>query len=115
MDLKELLQLTVDKKASDLHLTDNSPPIIRIDGKRILTDHPPLKREELKKTIYGVLTDTQKEKFERDKELDFSLALEGLERFRVNVHIQRGCVDPSILALSKAGSLGSDRTRNCLE
>ncbi|HQP09812.1 MAG TPA: type IV pilus twitching motility protein PilT [Candidatus Omnitrophota bacterium] len=93
MDLKELLKLSIQKKASDLHLTENSPPILRIDGKLVLTDHKPLIKEELKKSIYSILSDNQKEKFEKDRELDFSLALEGLERFRVNVHIQKGSVE----------------------
>lgn len=93
MDLKELLKLSIQKKASDLHLTENSPPVLRIDGKLVLTDEKPLTREELKKFIYGILSDNQKEKFERDRELDFSLALEGMERFRVNVHIQKGSVE----------------------
>ncbi|MCK5012305.1 MAG: type IV pilus twitching motility protein PilT [Candidatus Omnitrophica bacterium] len=93
MDLKELLKLSIQQKASDLHLTENSPPVLRIDGKLVLTNEKPLIKEELKKSIYAILTDNQKEKFERDKELDFSLALEGLERFRVNVHIQKGSVE----------------------
>ncbi|MBN1869908.1 MAG: type IV pilus twitching motility protein PilT [Candidatus Omnitrophica bacterium] len=93
MDLKEQLKLSIQQKASDLHLTENSPPVLRIDGKLVLTNQKPLVKDELKKTIYAVLTDLQKEKFERDKELDFSLALEGLERFRVNVHIQKGSVE----------------------
>ena len=94
MDLKELLKITIQRKASDLHLTENSPPVLRIDGKLVfLEEEKPLKKDELKKSIYGMLTDNQKEKFERDRELDFSLALEGLERFRVNVHIQRGSVE----------------------
>ena len=93
MDLKELLKLSIQQKASDLHLTENSPPILRIDGKLVLTNEKPLIKEELKKSIYAILSDNQKEKFERDKELDFSLALEGMERFRVNVHIQKGSVE----------------------
>lgn len=93
MDLKELLKLSIEQKASDLHLTENSPPVLRIDGGLALTDMPPLTRDELKKSIYGIITDAQKEKFEKEKELDFSLALEGMERFRVNIHIQRGCVE----------------------
>ena len=94
MDLKELLKITIQKKASDLHLTENSPPILRIDGKLVFVeDAQLLKKDELKKSIYGMLTDNQKEKFERDRELDFSLSLEGMERFRVNVHIQRGSVE----------------------
>ena len=93
MDLKELLKLSIQRKASDLHLTENSPPVLRIDGKLVLVDADRLGREEIKKAIYGMLSDIQKEKFERDRELDFSLALEGLERFRVNVHIQKGSVE----------------------
>ena len=93
MDLKELLKVTISQNASDLHLTESSPPVTRVDGKLILMNHPPVNRDELKRAIYGILSDTQKEKFERDRELDFSLALEGLERFRVNVHIQRGSVE----------------------
>ncbi|MCA9407455.1 MAG: type IV pilus twitching motility protein PilT [Candidatus Omnitrophica bacterium] len=93
MDLKELLKLTIQEKASDLHLTENSPPILRIDGRLNLIDHASLNRDELKKSIYGILADHQKEKFEKDLELDFSLQLDDSERFRVNVHLQRGSVE----------------------
>ncbi len=93
MELRELLLLTIEKKASDLHLTENTPPVLRIDGNLILTKMQPLAREEMKKMIYGMLSDSQKEKFEKDLELDFSLSLPGLDRFRANVHIQRGSVE----------------------
>lgn len=93
MELRDLLLLSVQKKASDVHLTYDSPPILRIDGKLTVTNKDPLSREELKKMIYGMLTDNQKEAFERDKELDFSLSLSGMDRFRVNVHLQRGSVE----------------------
>ena len=96
MDLKELLKVTISQNASDLHLTESSPPVLRVDGKLIFMNHPLVSRDELKKSIYGILTDSQKEKFERDRELDFSLALEGLERFRVNIHIQRGSVEAAL-------------------
>ena len=93
VDLKQLLKQTIEENASDLHLTENTPPVLRIDGKLVLTRYPPFTKDELKKCIYGMLSDIQKEKFERDKELDFSFALEGLDRFRVNVHVQRGSVE----------------------
>ena len=93
MDLRELLLSTIQRRASDLHLTYDSPPIMRINGKLTLTSNAPLSREELKKMIYGILSDNQKEKFEKEKELDFSLALSGLDRFRVNIHVQRGAVE----------------------
>jgi len=93
MDINELLLLCVKKRASDLHLTEKEPPILRIDGKIIRNDFPLMDRDTLKKMIYGVLTDTQKEIFEKDKELDFSLALPNLDRFRVNIHLQKGSVE----------------------
>jgi len=93
MELRELLLYTIDKKASDLHLTENMPPIIRIDGRIIVTNFHKLNRDETKRLIYSVLSSDQKEKFEKDWELDFSLAMPGLDRFRVNVHIQRGSVE----------------------
>jgi twitching motility protein PilT len=77
MDLKELLILATQRKASDLHLTYDTPPVLRINGKLTLTGSQPLTRDDLKKTIYSILTDSQKEKFEKDRELDFSLSLSG--------------------------------------
>lgn len=93
MEIRELLLLCIEKAASDLHVTDSEPPILRIDGKLNRTDFPALNRQDLKRMIYSVLTDQQKEMFERQLELDFSLALPGLDRFRVNVHLQKGTVE----------------------
>lgn len=93
MEIKDLLLLCVQKNASDLHVTDNEPPILRIDGKLNRTNLAVLDRQDLKKMIYSVLTDAQKEMFERQLELDFSLALPGLDRFRVNIHMQKGSVE----------------------
>ena len=96
MEIRDLLLMCIDRKASDIHLTENEPPILRIDGKLIRTDSPALSRENLKKVVYGVLTDSQKAMFERDLELDFSLALPQLDRFRVNIHMQKGCVEAAL-------------------
>lgn len=93
MEIREMLLLCIENSASDLHLTEHEPPILRIDGKLHRTENPKLVREKLKTLIYAILTDTQKEMLERDLELDFSLALPGLDRFRVNIHIQRGSVE----------------------
>src|SRR3989338_7459492 len=93
MEIRDLLLLTIEKKASDLHLTEKEPPILRLDGKLNRTNNPPLSREDLKKMIYGILANSQKEMLERDLELDFSIALPGLDRFRVNVHIQKGSLE----------------------
>ena len=93
MEIRDLLLLSIKKKASDLHLTEKEPPILRLDGKLNRTNYPALTREDIKKIIYGILTNSQKEMLEKDLELDFSIAPPGLDRFRVNIHIQRGTAE----------------------
>lgn len=93
MEINDLLLMCIEKKASDLHLTNGEPPILRIDGRLSRSQHDTLYSQDLKKMIYSILTNPQKEMFERDLELDFSLALPGLDRFRVNIHMQRGSVE----------------------
>lgn len=93
MEIRDLLLLSIKHGASDLHLTENEPPILRLNGNLLRTKAGVIKKEDLKRMIYSVLTNYQKELFEKDLELDFSLALPELDRFRVNVHIQKGCVE----------------------
>lgn len=99
-NLRELLLLAIQEKASDLHLTEKSPPIFRIDGRLIPLRDEPLNRDQIHDMIYSALSETQKSVFENEKELDFSLALTGLDRFRVNVHIQRGSVEAAFRRIS---------------
>jgi twitching motility protein PilT len=77
---------------SDLHITTNSPPQIRVHGVLHALDLPPLTPAESKQLAYGVMTDAQKHRFEEDLELDFSFGLKGLARFRANCFNQRGSV-----------------------
>ena len=93
MEIHDLLLMCIEKGASDLHVTDNEPPILRIDGRLMRSNLGLLDKQELKKMIYSVLSNNQKEIFERELELDFSLALPDLDRFRVNVHQQKGSVE----------------------
>jgi len=94
LSIRELLEAVVEKGASDLHLTINTPPVLRVHGDlMVLEDKPVLTADTLKKLIYSILTDSQKEKFEKDKELDFSFSLPQMDRFRINVHVQRGAVE----------------------
>lgn len=93
MEIRDLLLMCIEKKASDLHITENEPPILRVDGRLIRTALEKLDKAGLKKMIYTVLSNSQKEIFERELELDFSLALPDLDRFRVNVHLQKGSVE----------------------
>ncbi len=93
LDMNSLFKITMERGASDLHITVNSPPVLRIDGKLHFLDTEPLSSEDTKKLIYSILTDDQKAIFEKDKELDFSFSAPGLDRFRVNVHYQKGNVE----------------------
>lgn len=89
-NLHDLLKILVENNGSDLHITTNSPPQIRVDGQLQPIDHPLLNAAETKQLCYSVLTDTQKHKFEEDNELDLSFGVKGLSRFRGNIFIQRG-------------------------
>jgi twitching motility protein PilT len=90
--LAELLQKVNDYEASDLHLTTNSPPQLRIDGKLHPLEYPQLTPADTKRLAFSVLTDAQKHKYEENLEIDFSFGIKGLARFRGNVFTQRGAV-----------------------
>lgn len=90
--IQELLKITVEREASDLHVTTFIPPRIRIDGKLISLDYPPLTPAETKGLIYSLLSDKQKKNFEEKLELDFSFGIQDLGRFRANVFMQKGAV-----------------------
>ena len=90
--LPELLQTLVDNEGSDLHLTTQTPPQIRVHGKLRVLDLPPLGAADTKTLAYSVLTDAQKKRFEESLELDFSFGIRGVARFRCNVFNQRGAV-----------------------
>ena len=87
----ELLKLIVDKGASDLHLKVPSPPVLRIDGVLIpQEDWPPVTPKDIEMVFEHITTQSQRETFLREMELDFAYSLPGLARFRVNVLKQRG-------------------------
>jgi twitching motility protein PilT len=88
--LSDLLKKMLELNGSDLHITTNSPPQIRIHGHMTPLDLPQLNPAETKQLAYSVMTDAQKHRFEEDFELDFSFGLKGLARFRANVFNQRG-------------------------
>ncbi len=91
MEIDELLKLTVDKGASDLHLKVPSPPVLRIDGVLIpQEDWPPVTPKDIEMVFEHITTQNQRETFLREMELDFAYSLPGLARFRVNALKQRG-------------------------
>lgn len=92
LNLHQLLKILVESNGSDLHITTNSPPQMRVDGHLMPMDFPPMNQVETKQLCYSVLTDAQKHKFEEENELDLSFGVKGLSRFRGNMFIQRGAV-----------------------
>lgn len=91
-NLHQLLKAMIEKGASDLHITTNSPPQLRVDGKLHPLKMPPLTPPETKQLCYSILTDAQKHRFEENNELDLSFGVKGLSRFRANIFMQRGAV-----------------------
>ncbi len=90
--LPELLRTLVENNGSDLHITTQTPPQIRVHGKLQVLDLPVLGPADTKTLAYSVLTDAQKKRFEETLELDLSFGIRGVARFRCNVFNQRGSV-----------------------
>lgn len=91
IDIKHLLQQTIDLKASDLHLVVGVSPTVRIDGElRSLVDSGILTAEILSEGLKQVLTTDQIERLTVNKEIDFSLSFSDRARFRVNAYTQKG-------------------------
>jgi twitching motility protein PilU len=89
-DIHALMALMVGKGASDLFLTYNAPPHIKIEGVTHSVNAPAFKRGEVKQLAYSIMTDRQTAAFEETMESNLSLTVENVGRFRVNVFYQRG-------------------------
>src|SRR5216117_2344579 len=90
--IEAFLHEMIERGASDLHLTTNSPPMIRLHGELLALAHPPLTATDTKNLTYSLLTEAQKKKFEEESELDFSFGIKGVSRFRGNLYLQKGAV-----------------------
>ena len=95
-NLHELLKEMVEKGASDLHITSNAAPTIRVHGRMVPLGEALLTPGDTKQMAYSILTDAQKKKFEEERELDLSFGVRGLSRFRANLFLQRGAVAVAI-------------------
>jgi len=98
-NLYELLQLAIQRGASDLHITTGSPPQMRVNGKLVPVDNTPLTASDTKQMCYSILTEAQKHRFEEENELDLSFGVKGLSRFRANIFVQRGAVSAAIRSI----------------
>ena len=90
MQIEELLELTIESNASDLHLSAGLPPIIRVGGELLKTELPILSEGDIQQLVFSMLTNEQRREFEQNMELDCSIGIHGLGRFRVNVYRERG-------------------------
>lgn len=110
MNLKGLFDLVRQENASDLLISAGAPPILRIDGQLYRQRTEAFTQEDTKKLIYSLLTKEQQAAFEKNKELDFSLAVGGDHRFRVNIYYQKGAVTAALRPIPEAipslGELG---------
>jgi twitching motility protein PilT len=96
VSLRQLLEEMIQHNASDLHLTGGLPPVFRVDGSIVPSEHETLTPESTASLAYSVLSDEQRKRFETTRELDFSFGIKGLSRFRANVYVQRGVVSMAI-------------------
>jgi twitching motility protein PilU len=87
--MRDLLRLMVDKKGSDLFITVDFPPAIKIDGKVTPVSKTKLTSENSKALAYAIMNDRQLKEFEATKECNFAIAPAGIGRFRVNTFVQQ--------------------------
>ncbi len=92
MEINDLLRQAVDARASDLHLTVGLPPMLRVSGVLTPTAGARLRPEDTAALASGMFNEFRRERFERTWDVDFSYAVPGTGRFRVNVYKQRGSV-----------------------
>jgi len=96
LTMYDLLRLTVEADASDLHISSFVPPRIRVYGELKSIDQAPLSPAETKALVYSILSDKQKKQFEERMEIDFSFGIKDLGRFRANVFTQKGAAVAAI-------------------
>ncbi len=91
-EMKRLFDLVSKQGASDLLISAGAPPVLRVNGQILRTKGDPLTPEQSRKLIYDLLTPDQRAAFEKNKELDFSFAVDKKQRYRVNVYQQKQAV-----------------------
>lgn len=90
MYIDELLTNSINMRASDVHLSVNMPPVVRIDGKLVRTDLPVLTRQSIEELLLPILSNEQRRQLEQTWELDMSYTVKNTGRFRLNIYKQCG-------------------------
>ncbi len=100
MNIQELLEMTLVKRASDLHLISGVPPTLRVDGiLRPVSGYNALSEDDLRALIFSLVSEEQKEILLINKEIDFSFSYKEQARFRVNVYHQKGSLAAALRLL----------------
>ncbi|MDP6111832.1 MAG: type IV pilus twitching motility protein PilT [Planctomycetota bacterium] len=87
--IDKILQFMVQQKGSDLHLSSDAPPYIRVDGDLLKMNLPSLNAEQVKGLIYEIMPEHNRQQYEKTSDTDFAYSIEGLARFRVNIFVDR--------------------------
>ena len=96
MHVIDFLRTALQKGASDIHIKANNPPMLRIDGRIVPTEYHTLSNDEAKQSLFAIMTSEQRAVWETQKELDLSLEIEGLARFRMNVYSEQGNIGAAL-------------------
>ncbi|MHB0998913.1 MAG: type IV pilus twitching motility protein PilT [Armatimonadota bacterium] len=97
--MNDLLKIAIKRGASDLHISVGLPPMIRVDGMLVPTDHQILELPDAKRLIHSILTREQIECLDRIQELDFSYGVPDVARFRCNIYKERGLIAAAMRAI----------------
>ena len=103
-------KLMAEQKASDLHLSTNNPPMLRINGDLVRVDFPPLQSDELKTMVYEIAPEAKIKIFEETSDVDFGYEVPGVARYRANFFQQKygisavfRLIPPTVMTLDELG------------
>ncbi|HEX4011709.1 MAG TPA: type IV pilus twitching motility protein PilT [Solirubrobacteraceae bacterium] len=96
-DFADIVLAALERRASDIHLTAGAPPTIRVRGRlHPLEGLPPLSVQDTREIVYSIMSDTQRQQFENNRQVDFSYSVPRTARMRVNAYLQRGAVSAAL-------------------
>src|SRR3989338_2298528 len=101
MTINELLKAVVKNEASDLHLVAGLPPIMRVSGELQKVKGKALSDKEVESLAISMLDKNLQDKFLRERELDVGYSLPSGERFRVNLHFEKGAISVAARAIPR--------------
>ncbi|MBL7070258.1 MAG: PilT/PilU family type 4a pilus ATPase [Candidatus Omnitrophica bacterium] len=96
LSINKILDQAIDAKASDIHLVVDQPPVFRINGELHITEMPSLLPEDIVSLVYSMMEEEQISAFEKNRELDFGFQYNLNNRFRANLHQQKGFLEVAL-------------------